>query len=262
MRQLYDAERKALVFSGPAAGESFWTEHWKSHASQGKKTRDRMLSRLTAKHVPAGGLVLEGGCGTADNVKILGDDGYLAVGLDFSGETLAKRLKEDQGLNLVAGDVNALPFKDGSFDACWSIGVVEHFQDGYGLAIKEAGRILKPDGILFLSVPAMSPLRRLKAWAGLYPRYDGALPEGDSFYQYAFDPALFNASVESMGFKRLETSGVGGFKGLKDESGPFKEPLQAIYDGRSIAMRALKAAIERAFRPIACHMLLSVFKKV
>lgn len=48
-------------------------------------------------------------------------------------------------------------FSDHSFDAIWCAHVLEHIQDT-GSALKEIHRILKPNGILFVSLPEYSPL--------------------------------------------------------------------------------------------------------
>jgi SAM-dependent methyltransferase len=50
------------------------------------------------------------------------------------------------------GDVTALAFPDGSFDAVLSLDVLEHVPD-YRAALREFARVLRPGGRLVLSVP-------------------------------------------------------------------------------------------------------------
>ena len=48
-------------------------------------------------------------------------------------------------------DANDLPFADDSFDAIISWGSIEHMAGGYAKALTEMRRVLKPDGILFIT---------------------------------------------------------------------------------------------------------------
>jgi SAM-dependent methyltransferase len=50
------------------------------------------------------------------------------------------------------GDVRDLPFRDGSFDAIYSMGTIEHF-DETERAIGEMARVLKPGGRAIIGVP-------------------------------------------------------------------------------------------------------------
>lgn len=55
------------------------------------------------------------------------------------------------------GSADALPMADGSVDAILSSQVIEHLPDPEK-AIAEAARVLKPDGLLFLSYPYLYPI--------------------------------------------------------------------------------------------------------
>jgi 2-polyprenyl-3-methyl-5-hydroxy-6-metoxy-1,4-benzoquinol methylase len=93
------------------------------------------------------------------------------------------------------------------------LGVIEHFKDGYASIIEEARRVLKPGGLLFLTVPSVSPLRRLKMRLG---RYEGA--DMTRFYQFAFTPNDTARTITRMGFRLLESRSRGGYLGLMRES--------------------------------------------
>ena len=56
----------------------------------------------------------------------------------------------------VVGVGEELPFKDNSFDAVFSLNVLEHVRDPFRCA-KEIARVLKPSGSLYCVVPFMSP---------------------------------------------------------------------------------------------------------
>ncbi len=109
------------------------------------------------------GCVLDVGCG--DGVTDLGIALRYGpkelIGIDpFKGfERLPQILKDHHlghlkmpsNLKFMAEDGNALPFEDNSFDALISWGSVEHMAGGYARALNEMRRVLKPDGLLFIT---------------------------------------------------------------------------------------------------------------
>lgn len=67
----------------------------------------------------------------------------------------------------VLADAKKLPFKDNSFDIALLLQVLEHV-DYPDKAIKEAARILKPNGILIISIPFLYPLHDMPYDFGRY----------------------------------------------------------------------------------------------
>jgi SAM-dependent methyltransferase len=57
----------------------------------------------------------------------------------------------------VRGVGERLPFRDGVFDAAFSLNVLEHVQDPFACA-RELARVLKPGGELYCVVPFLQPL--------------------------------------------------------------------------------------------------------
>lgn len=71
------------------------------------------------------------------------------LSIAHSGKSFWKRR-----LLLGVMDGRALPFPDSEFDKIYSISVIEHIpEDGDGKAVMELARILKPGGVLVLTVP-------------------------------------------------------------------------------------------------------------
>ena len=173
MKVFYDKENNRLVYIGKAATSEYWDEHWLSNKDlkQIVTRGSRFVVKITKKYLRKGSKILEGGCGIGDKVYTLQKAGYDAYGVDYA-ETTVKRVKElFPDLKIRVADVRRLPFEDGFFDGYWSLGVIEHFYEGYDEIALEMKRVLRKGGILFLTCPVMSPLRRLKAKMGLYPLF-------------------------------------------------------------------------------------------
>lgn len=93
----------------------------------------------------------------AKNTRILvwaSRQGASVYGVDISMPTVlqARAAFDGQALRCAASDVRALPFRDESFDAIYSMGTIEHF-DETDRAVEEMARVLKPGGRAIVGVP-------------------------------------------------------------------------------------------------------------
>jgi SAM-dependent methyltransferase len=100
-------------------------------------------------------LILDLGCGPGGMRPMLSQFGRL-VSTDFTFDALqfcaAQKLD-----HLVAADGMRLPFGNGRLDAAVAFDVIEHLSDD-GLGVRELFRVLKPQGWLFVTVPAFQVL--------------------------------------------------------------------------------------------------------
>lgn len=108
-----------------------------------------------------GGRVLEVGCGRGSMGAFFADAGFETHLLDTSLDALriARRNFEEDGLAGVplCGDALALPYRDGSFDAVVSIGLLEHFADVEPPLLEQL-RVLRKGGVLLGYVVPERPL--------------------------------------------------------------------------------------------------------
>lgn len=95
----------------------------------------------------------------ARNTRILAwasSQGARAYGIDISEPTVVRaRSAFGAGTGALHGavaDVRSLPFRDASFDAIYSMGTIEHF-DETERAVGEMARVLKPGGRAIVGVP-------------------------------------------------------------------------------------------------------------
>ena len=94
------------------------------------------------------GLTLEVGCGEGRVVRAMRERGHRVVGLDGS-PTLANNARDLDGASAyVAGDATALPFADGTFDTVVAYNSLQTMRSlgDMAIAIREAGRVLRPSG--------------------------------------------------------------------------------------------------------------------
>lgn len=126
------------------------------------------------------------GCGDKPFAGFLLGNGVSHVGIDmmngFYGED-----KVD-----VFGEADAIPVADRTADAVLHSQVIEHLPDPEK-GLEEAGRILKSEGLLFISFPFLYPLH--------------AAPH--DFFRYS--GFGFEAMAKRHGFEILEEHSIGGF---------------------------------------------------
>lgn len=98
------------------------------------------------------GKFLDVGCATGFFINgIRKHSNWEVYGTDF-GESAVRFAHEKLGLNVVQGDLADAAFPDAFFDYVHVNNVLEHVLNPVSL-LKECRRIIKPDGIFFLSVP-------------------------------------------------------------------------------------------------------------
>jgi demethylmenaquinone methyltransferase/2-methoxy-6-polyprenyl-1,4-benzoquinol methylase len=129
----------------------------------------RVWRRRTARALPAGRRVLDLATGTADLAIALARRGHAVVGVDLSAGMLAvgRGKVEQAGLSgfitLLQGDVLALPFPDGSFDATSNAFLLRNLP-ALRPALAEMARVVRPGGqlaCLEIAYPAFPPWRAL-----------------------------------------------------------------------------------------------------
>jgi ubiquinone/menaquinone biosynthesis C-methylase UbiE len=266
MKRYYDKINKRLIYTGQSSNSEYWDKHWDKNTIE-KLYPKRIyptdyVINTTKKYLLKGSLILEGGCGTGQQVFKLQKSGYKVIGIDYAERTVEIVKKAKPELDIRLGDVRELDFPDNYFDAYWSFGVIEHFYNGYDEIIKEMYRVIKPAGYLFITFPHMSKLRKIKAKNGKYPKWEEKEELLDNFYQFVLDENAVIKDLENLDFKLIKKQHLSGIKGLKDEVKALKKPLQKIFDSRSFFGMAFSKIISMIFNRFSSHSILLVLQKV
>jgi len=128
------------------------------------RNRRRAVRKLLDKH-QAQTPMLDAGCGTGLNLALLPPG---STGIDLNPRNLALIAKRLPNQRIVEGDIEAMPFEDGSFATVICTEVLEHVP--YPLtALGEIRRVLQPGGVLIGSVPCRSWIWKLRFLSSTCP---------------------------------------------------------------------------------------------
>ena len=107
---------------------------------------------LNSPLVSPGKRTLDIGCGDSLFPSKLAGLGYQSYAVDLSGAGCIAA--KDSRVNFTKSDVCDMPFQSGIFDVIIAISALEHVEEGkMGLAVKEISRVLRKDGIIFVTMP-------------------------------------------------------------------------------------------------------------
>ena len=141
--------------------------------------------------------ILDAGCGTGRNLKLLMDSGAKAIGLDFSQGMLEVARRNNPGALLVRANLqHPLPFSSAHFDALLCALIGEHLGD-LRVVFQEMYSILKPKGRLVFSV--YHPDLAAAGKEANFMRGDMEYRLGA--YQHTVDK--YQSMLEDTGFRRL-----------------------------------------------------------
>ncbi len=204
-----------------------WEEIWNSASVEkdlATVSYARAQETLNAylPYLPKDAPILEAGSGLSAILITLRRLGYPAIGLHYAVNALHTSHQYDPTLPLMGGDVPALPFAENSLGGYLSFGVLEHFEHGMGPALREAYRVLRPGGVLVLTIPYPNVVHQLVEWRR--KSRGGSLLTNDEFYESAYDRPTLCQAVEAVGFKLELVQPTSHSFTLWGLGGPFQAP--------------------------------------
>ena len=183
--------------------DDLWAEHVARYA---------FAARFSGRH-----RALDAGCGTGYGSVELAHVAGSVVGIDVSCEAIdyAKKHSPRANVQYLRASATRLPFRNAAFDLIAAFEVIEHLQDWADL-LREARRVLTPDGLFLVSTPNRRYYAETRKLEGPNPyhvhefefaEFQAALRE-----QFANVAILFQNRVEAFSFDRPPLDGSAGVR--------------------------------------------------
>lgn len=146
--EVWYRSESAAFFAVRAAG---WDAKW------GSADLPLYAAAVADAGIAPGGTAVDVGCGTGRAFPALREavgPGGVVLGVDLTAEMLraARERAARCAAGLVLGDVRALPLGDGSVDALFAAGLVNHLPDAEA-GLRELARVTRAGGVLVLFHP-------------------------------------------------------------------------------------------------------------
>jgi SAM-dependent methyltransferase len=137
-----------------------WEREWEELRTPKIPTNERVVKHILSifNNKIKGKKILEVGAGSGGDSIYLATRGARTYCLDYTSSSLERikrqARKKHVAVEVVMAGIRAIPFADGSFDAVFSAGVMEHFRRDEILSVFiEQKRVLKNGGFLLVDVP-------------------------------------------------------------------------------------------------------------
>jgi SAM-dependent methyltransferase len=240
---------------------TYWRDVYAHEGLQASVYRRRqalVLEWVDALGLPTGARVLEAGCGAGGTTIELARRGFAVEAVDASREMveIASQRVAEEGLadavTVLLGDVNALPFPNGTFSLIVALGVLPWLHSP-GLAIDEMARVVARGGHVILSAdnrlrlnwlvePAENPLAAPLKYGWRVARRHRS--ERSSPIPRLHSPKTVDRMLAGAGLEPERRATVG--------FGPFTFRWRPIFSDRTgLALdRALGRLAQRRFRPL------------
>jgi SAM-dependent methyltransferase len=208
------------------------------------------------KKLPKGSRVLDGGCGLGDWVLWLTRAGYPTFGLDVSRVTIGKLQQMFPDMQFSVGDIRETGFPDDFFDAYFSWGTFEHFEEGFDRVVGEAFRVLKPGGRLFISMPFVNIRHALRDIL-LEPWRIPPQTSRTRFYQWRLTRGELATILARHGFEVDDVKIIGKRQGLQR----WLQQLTGISATSTFARGAAVVVAPFVPKAVVGHMILAIAHK-
>ena len=123
-------------------------------------------------------VILDAGCGVCSHLLSLNCGEKVGLDILLGNLTVAKN--RSKKLRLIRGDVESLPFKDGTFDAVLIVSVLHHVPN-HELALNEICRVIREGGYLFIADSSVTGIKLIYPLAVIIQYFGSLLGSPESF---------------------------------------------------------------------------------
>ena len=179
-------------------------QYYEQHISQDLLHFKKRLDII--ERYKKGGTILDIGTNIGTMLKVAKDAGWIVRGVEFNHDAV-KYGNEHFGVNIEDRDFTKAQYEPESFDVVTMNDVIEHVIDPVA-TLKEVHRILKKDGILFMTTPNIGTLMAKltgKSWLHLKP---------NEHLTY-FAPKTMRTLLEKSGFDLAHLQSIGHVRTLE-----------------------------------------------
>ncbi len=154
----------------------------KSDSYSWKSQINRFVKYLNGKKI------LDAGCGGGRDVPEFLNQGFVVDGIDYSTRAIKYDRERYPKANFYEGDIRKMQFSDKSYDGVWACASIANLdKEDVHVTLAEFRRVLKDDGILFVSIKLGEGERKVPDQAG------------ERFYSF-FSPEEIEKLIEDSGF--------------------------------------------------------------
>jgi ubiquinone/menaquinone biosynthesis C-methylase UbiE len=179
---------------------TWYNAHAKYYAEQAERYIPKDQIDDFVQLLQNGSKILDAGCGSGRDSRVLQNKGMKVTGVDLSEELLKIARSNNRDISFINADLRALPFPDQSFEGVWSHASLVHVASikDAELIIREFYRVLKTDGMLHIytqaSTSVHSAIEQPKNGAGA----------GRFFFKYVKEE--LRETLERVGFVEIKCS--------------------------------------------------------
>lgn len=214
--------------------------------SEGESTAQRFrgvraaMLRVAARTGLSGSLdVADIGCGAGTQCRMWAELGHRVHGVDVNGPLieLGRQRAQEHGLDIAfeVGTATALPWGDESMDVCLVPELLEHVAD-WESCVKEAARVLRPGGLLYLSTTNVLCPRQQEFNLPLYSWYPAPVKRRCERLAVTTRPAIAN-------YARYPAVHWFSFYGLRDYLRPLGFRCLDRFDMMDVEHKGRLAAV-------------------
>lgn len=148
---------------------------------------------------------LDAGCAKGFLLRIASQHGWEPYGFDVSPYVINEAMKVCPDAHLLVLDAqNPLPFPSEFFEVITACELIEHLTDPETF-LREAHRLLKPGGLLFISTPNAKSIFSFQWVQNLCQTIEYTTPFDDDTHISYFSSKSISKTLKRCGFSRVET---------------------------------------------------------